>query len=181
MTPLDETKAYKKAANMLAAACEKFPTNTQLRFFYGTMQDRLGNPKETINQMTKVIEQDKDHVQALNYLAYTYAELGDNLEAAARVCGANSFTAFRRIMLPLIAPSLITAMLLVFAVATRELVASILVAPVGMQTISIFIWRQFEQGSVGLGMAMAFIAILITTLLPLVLMGLLKRSGLVRI
>jgi iron(III) transport system permease protein len=83
-------------------------------------------------------------------------------------------------MLPLIAPSLITAMLLVFAVATRELVASILVAPVGMQTISIFIWRQFEQGSIGLGMAMAFIAILLTTLLPLLLMGLLKRTGLVK-
>lgn len=119
--------------------------------------------------------------QPIRYATAAFHQVGDNLEAAARVCGANSFTAFRRIMLPLIAPSLITAMLLVFAVATRELVASILVAPVGMQTISIFIWRQFEQGSVGLGMAMAFIAILITTLLPLLLMGLLKRSGLVRI
>jgi iron(III) transport system permease protein len=49
-----------------------------------------------------------------------------------------------------------------------------------MQTISIFIWRQFEQGSIGLGMAMAFIAILLTTLLPLLLMGLLKRTGLVK-
>ncbi len=84
---LDETKEYKKAAAMLAAACEKFPTNTQLRFFYGTVQDRLGRPRETIAQMTKVIEQDKDHVQALNYLAYTYAELGDNLEAAAEYAG----------------------------------------------------------------------------------------------
>ena len=32
--------------------------------------------------MNKVLEQDKDHVQALNYLAYTYAELGKNLEDA---------------------------------------------------------------------------------------------------
>ncbi|MGZ3721992.1 MAG: tetratricopeptide repeat protein [Bdellovibrionales bacterium] len=81
-TLLDENKNYKKAAAMLTAAVEKYPTNTQLRFFLGTMQDRLGNTKETIAQMNKVIEQDKDHVQALNYLAYTYAELGKNLDDA---------------------------------------------------------------------------------------------------
>lgn len=112
--------------------------------------------------------------QPIRYTTAAFHQIGDNLEAAARVCGANSFTTFRRIMLPLIAPSLITAMLLVFAVATRELVASVLVAPVGMQTISIFIWRQFEQGSVGLGMAMALIAIIITTFIPLILLTLLK-------
>lgn len=81
-TLLDESKAFKKAVTMLTGAVEKFPTNTQLRFFLGTMQDRLGNSKETILQMSKVIEQDKDHVQALNYLAYTYAELGKNLDDA---------------------------------------------------------------------------------------------------
>lgn len=112
--------------------------------------------------------------QPIRYTTAAFHQIGDNLEAAARVCGANSFTTFRRIMLPLIAPSLVTAMLLVFAVATRELVASVLIAPVGMQTISTFIWRQFEQGSVGLGMAMAFIAIVITTLIPLILLILLK-------
>lgn len=117
--------------------------------------------------------------QPVRYTTAALHQIGDNLEAAARVCGAGPFMAFRRIMLPLIAPSLITAMLLVFAVATRELVASILVAPVGMQTISIFIWRQFEQGSVGQGMAMAFVTILITTLLPLTLVKLLQRGNLV--
>lgn len=111
----------------------------------------------------------------IRYASAAFLQVGDNLEAAARVCGANSFMTFRRIMLPLIAPSLITSMLLVFAVASRELVASMLVAPVGMQTISIFIWRQFEQGSIGLGMAMAFIAIVLTTLLPLILLGIIKR------
>ena len=58
-------------------------------------------------------------------------------------------------------------MLLVFAVASRELVASVIVAPVGMATVATFIWRQFEQGSVGLGMAMSGIAIVVTTAVPL--------------
>lgn len=117
--------------------------------------------------------------QPMRYATAAFQQIGDNLEAAARVFGASSFTAFRRILLPLVFPSLASAMLLVFALASRELVASVVVAPVGTQTIATFIWRQFEQGSIGLGMAMAFIAILITTLLPLLLLALLRRSGLV--
>ncbi|SFV37314.1 iron(III) transport system permease protein [Devosia crocina] len=115
--------------------------------------------------------------QPVRYATAAFHQVGDNLEAAARVFGASPLTAFRRILLPLILPSLIASMLLVFAVATRELVASIIVAPVGMQTISTYIWRQFEQGSVGLGMAMAFVTVLITTVFPLVILSLLGKRG----
>jgi iron(III) transport system permease protein len=115
--------------------------------------------------------------QPVRYATAAFHQVGDNLEAAARVFGAGPMVAFRRILLPLILPSLLASMLLVFAVATRELVASIIVAPVGMQTISTYIWRQFEQGSVGLGMAMAFVAILITTIFPLVVLSLLGKRG----
>lgn len=115
--------------------------------------------------------------QPVRYATAALHQIGDNLEAAARVCGATPLTAFRRIMLPLIMPSLLASMLLVFAVATRELVASVVIAPVGVSTISTYIWRQFEQGSVGLGMAMAFLTILITTALPLILLSLMGRRG----
>ena len=113
--------------------------------------------------------------QPVRYATASLHQLGDNLEAAARVCGSGSLASFRRITIPLILPSMITAMILVFAVASRELVASLLVAPVGFQTIAVFIWQQFDQGSIGLGMAMAFCAIMITTLIPLVLIWLLRR------
>ena len=115
--------------------------------------------------------------QPVRYATAAFHQIGDNLEAAARVFGASPLTAFRRILLPLIAPGLLAAMLLVFAVATRELVASVVIAPVGVSTISTYIWRQFEQGSVGLGMAMAFVTILITTALPLVVLSLMGRRG----
>ncbi|MDP2120022.1 MAG: iron ABC transporter permease [Hoeflea sp.] len=115
--------------------------------------------------------------QPVRYATAAFHQIGDNLEAAARVFGATPLVAFRRILLPLIAPSLLAAMLLVFAVATRELVASVVVAPVGVSTISTYIWRQFEQGSVGLGMAMAFLTILITTALPLIVLSLMGRRG----
>ncbi len=114
------------------------------------------------------------------YATAAFVQIGDNLEAAARVFGATGAVAFRRILIPLVFPSLASAMLLVFALASRELVASVVVAPVGMQTIATFIWRQFEQGSVGLGMAMAFVTIFLTTLLPLLFLSLLRRSSLIR-
>lgn len=117
--------------------------------------------------------------QTARYSSAAFQQIGDNLEAAARVFGASPVTAFRRILLPLVLPSLASAMLLVFALASRELVASIVLAPVGMQTIATFIWQQFEQGSIGLGMAMAFVTIIITTLIPLGFLALLRRSGLV--
>lgn len=81
-TLLDDQKKYQKAIAMLDDAVERFPSNTQLRFFLGTMHDRMGDSSQTIHHMNKVLEQDQDHVQALNYLAYTYAELGRNLDEA---------------------------------------------------------------------------------------------------
>jgi len=112
----------------------------------------------------------------VRYANAAFRQVGDSVEAAARVAGATTFVAFRRILLPLIAPSMIAAMLVVFAIASRELVASLLVAPVGMPTVATFIWKQFEQGSVGLGMAMSAVAILITTTIPVVVTVLLGRQ-----
>lgn len=65
---------------------------------------------------------------------------------------------------PLVFPSLLAAMLLMFAVAVavRELVTSLLLAPAGVQTTAIFIWRQFEQGSIGQGIAMATVAMTVS-------------------
>ncbi|WP_321337667.1 iron ABC transporter permease [uncultured Cohaesibacter sp.] len=112
--------------------------------------------------------------QPVRYATASLHQLGDNMESAARVCGSGPLKAFIRIILPLILPSMVTSMILVFAVASRELVASLLVAPIGFQTIAVYIWTQFDQGSAGLGMAMAFCAIMITTLIPLGLIGLLR-------
>ncbi|MBS7697653.1 MULTISPECIES: iron ABC transporter permease [unclassified Chelatococcus] len=103
----------------------------------------------------------------VRYANAAFRQVGESLEMAARVSGAKPIVTFTRVLLPLIAPSLIAAMLIVFAIASRELVASLLLAPVGMQTIATFIWRQFDQGSVQLGMAMSAVTIGITTLISL--------------
>ncbi|MEJ2028774.1 MAG: iron ABC transporter permease [Maritimibacter sp.] len=114
--------------------------------------------------------------QPMRYTTAALQGIGASLDQAARVSGASEFTAARRILLPLVAPHLMVAMLLVFVVASRELVASLLILPVGKQTVATFIWRQFDQGSVGVGMAMAFVTIIITTLLPLVILVATRRT-----
>lgn len=98
----------------------------------------------------------------IRYVSAALRQLGPNLEAAARVHGASMLRALRYVVAPLVFPSLLAAMLLVFAVAVRELVTSLLLAPAGVQTTAIFIWRQFEQGSVGQGMAMATVAMTVS-------------------
>ncbi len=98
----------------------------------------------------------------IRYVSAALRQLGPNLEAAARVHGASTLRALRYVVAPLVFPSLLAAMLLVFAVAVRELVTSLLLAPAGVQTTAIFIWRQFEQGSVRQGMAMATVAMTVS-------------------
>lgn len=82
---LDDKGDYKKAANILEKALEQFPEHAQLRFYYGTIQDRLGQKEKVITQMQKVIELDPNHVQGLNYLAFTWAEMEQNLPEAEKL------------------------------------------------------------------------------------------------
>ncbi|NMC24227.1 MAG: ABC transporter permease subunit, partial [Serratia sp.] len=99
------------------------------------------------------------------------------LDAAARVHGASAAQTLRLILLPLVLPSLLASMMMVFAVASRELVTSLLLSPAGVQTVSVFVWRQFEQGSVGDGMAMASVAVLLSLTLMLAAFRLSQRQA----
>lgn len=101
----------------------------------------------------------------VRYASAAFRQMGTSLEDAARVCGASFARTFWRVLLPALAPSLLVAMLLVFAIATRELVASLMVTPAGTSTVSTFVFGQFEQGSPGVGMAMSAVAIFTTTAL----------------
>ncbi|WP_158785458.1 iron ABC transporter permease [Pantoea sp. BAV 3049] len=112
----------------------------------------------------------------VRYVSSALKQIGGNLEPAARVHGASTVQALRHIILPLVFPSLLAAMLMVFAIASRELVTSLLLAPAGTQTVAVFIWRQFEQGSIGQGMAMASIAMMVSLTLMLVALALMQRQ-----
>lgn len=82
---LDEAGESQRALESLARGIKKFPQNAQLRFYAGTIHDKLGDKKKTISEMKAVIELEPDHVQGLNYLAFTWAEEGVNLEEAEKL------------------------------------------------------------------------------------------------
>lgn len=82
---LDEDKDYKKALEVLSSGLEKFPDNAQLHFYYGTIHDRTGNKEKVIANMKKVIELDPNHSQGLNYLAFTWAEMNENMDEAEKL------------------------------------------------------------------------------------------------
>ena len=112
----------------------------------------------------------------VRYVSSALRQIAPTLEPAARVHGASRLQALRLVVFPLVSPSLLAAMMMVFAVASRELVTSLLLAPAGAQTVALFIWRQFEQGSVGQGMAMATLTLFTTLALMLGAMALLQRG-----
>jgi iron(III) transport system permease protein len=82
-----------------------------------------------------------------------------SVDDAAYIAGASDIGVILRIILPIIAPSSIAAGFIVFAISTRELVTSIMLAPPGVETVSTYVFHQFDQGSVNSGMAMSLLAI----------------------
>ncbi|MDD4843500.1 MAG: iron ABC transporter permease [Anaerotignum sp.] len=100
---------------------------------------------------------------SVQYVSSAIMQMNDNLIQAARVSGGDSLYIFRRITFPLILKGMVSGWMMIFIIVFRELVASSLIAPPDTLTVSTFIVREFEQGSVSTGMAMAVICVLLTT------------------
>lgn len=79
---LDDSKQYAEAVVMLEESLDVFPNDAQLLFYLGSMYDKVNRVDKTIETMKKVLSVDQNHVQALNYLAYTYAEENIELDVA---------------------------------------------------------------------------------------------------
>ena len=79
---LDDQQQWAKALEVLEKAAPQFPENPQIHFFLGSLYDKLGNREKMVLSLKKVLEIDSDYVQALNYLAYSYAERNENLDEA---------------------------------------------------------------------------------------------------
>jgi tetratricopeptide (TPR) repeat protein len=71
--------------SVLKKSLSLYPDNVQIQFFLGTIQDRLGKKEDCIVSLEKVVSADPNHVQGLNYLAFTYAENNQNLDKAEKL------------------------------------------------------------------------------------------------
>lgn len=81
----EEANQLDKAVALLQKGLEFAPDDTELLFRSGTVSDKAGDKEGCIKAMKRIIEIDPLHASALNYLGYTYAELGTNLDEAEQL------------------------------------------------------------------------------------------------
>ncbi|WP_321416918.1 tetratricopeptide repeat protein [uncultured Desulfobacter sp.] len=77
-----ESDRHDIAVTMLQRALKEAPKNTALLFKLGAVLDTAGQREQSIETMKTIIRLDPKHASALNYLGYTYAEMGIHLDQA---------------------------------------------------------------------------------------------------
>ena len=112
----------------------------------------------------------------IQYVTSSFTQISNSLISAGQVFGGSPFYIFRRITLPLISKGVLTGWMMTFIIAFRELVTASLIAPPNTLVVSTYIVREFEQGSVSIGMAMAVLCVLFTTTALLILNTVIDRQ-----
>ncbi|MBB3936439.1 ABC transporter permease [Aureimonas phyllosphaerae] len=98
-----------------------------------------------------------------------FARLSPHLDMASRALGHGPGGTLRRVLLPLMRPALLTAMLLVFVEAAKELSATILLRPFDFDTLATFVYAQASRAAFEDG-AIASLLIVATGILPVVVL-----------
>jgi iron(III) transport system permease protein len=93
-----------------------------------------------------------------------YERLSPNLDAAARTLGESASSALLRVHLPMLAPALAAALLLVFVDGMKELPATLLLRPMNFETLATKVYtyaalEQFEHGALG-ALCIVFVGLL---------------------
>ncbi|WP_128895682.1 ABC transporter permease [Longirhabdus pacifica] len=112
----------------------------------------------------------------VQYVKASLGQINVSLTNAANVFGGTPWYTFRRVVLPLIIPGVLAGWTMTFTISVRELVASLMVLPPSMEVSATYIFTQFEQGSVSLGMAMAVVSVGLTTIVLLVMNQLFQQE-----
>ncbi len=77
-----QSQQHKMAVETFEQGLDRHPKNVDLRFNLGTVYDKLGRFPDVIREMEAVLELNPDHADALNYLGYSYADRGMNIDEA---------------------------------------------------------------------------------------------------
>ena len=112
----------------------------------------------------------------VQYVTSAFTQINDSLLQAGRTFGGSPFYVFRRVTLPMISRGILAGWMMIFIIAFRELVTASLIAPPNVLVVSTYINREFEQGSVSLGMAMAVLCVFITTTALLIMNTVTERK-----
>lgn len=84
----------------------------------------------------------------MRYASAGIYQIANELEESAHTSGASWFQTFRRILLPLMLPSLVAGWIYILMVSMRELSSSVLLYSPGSEVLSIYIWELWDNGQV---------------------------------
>ncbi|WP_440006456.1 ABC transporter permease [Halomicrococcus sp. SG-WS-1] len=112
--------------------------------------------------------------QSVGSTRASFLTVNPQLPEAARTLGRTTVGAFRAVTLPLIAPGLLGGAALVFLTTMKELPATLLLRPIGFDTLSTFIWQAQKAGHFGAAAVPALVLLVVSGLSMLVI---LSREG----
>jgi tetratricopeptide (TPR) repeat protein len=84
-TFFEDSEQFDRAEEFVKAAIELDEDNPRYYFRLGVIYDKWNRKEDSMAAMRKVIKLDPKHANALNYLGYTYADLGTNLDEAEQL------------------------------------------------------------------------------------------------
>jgi iron(III) transport system permease protein len=115
-------------------------------------------------------------------LSSAFVQIHSHLEESSRVCGANSFTTLRRIVIPLLVPGILAGWILMATMFVRELTLSVVLSRPGSEVLAVQILRFAEDGLWGrlsaLGIIMIFLSSFLVIAASLLGRKLAKRDSL---
>ncbi len=107
---------------------------------------------------------------ALNFLRSGFSRIEPSLDGAARTLGAGPLGTALRVHLPMLRGTLFAAMLLVFVDVVKELPATLILRPFGMETLAVRVYQLASDERLGEASAGA-LAIIAVGLLPVIVLS----------
>lgn len=80
-------KKYSEAVGVLKIGIRQIPNNENLLFSLGVVMEKMGDWDGSLRYMKEVIKLNANNASALNFVGYTYAERGVNLDEAENLVG----------------------------------------------------------------------------------------------
>ncbi|NCD24531.1 MAG: tetratricopeptide repeat protein [Deltaproteobacteria bacterium] len=78
----EHAKHYDQSLDVLLKAASAWPGNSAITYRLGLVHDKMGDHDQAMVMMEKTISLNPEHADALNYLGYTLADQGRDLERA---------------------------------------------------------------------------------------------------
>lgn len=82
---------------------------------------------------------------AVRSISSGLAQIGQDLEESAAVCGSSWFNILRKVVVPLLKPVMLGTWVLLFGLIARELSASVLLYTSGTEVVSVVIYHEFQD------------------------------------